>query len=147
MIGGIIMVLALIWVYQSGTKAKVNNVIMWVMISAVVYWGSQFLLVGTSNYLIESMRATEGGEGYERDVISVGDRKNLGGFQGGKGTFVSVFFELFPPIAGFLLVALMRTKFMLKESLTKANLFSGLGDMFKSIKESFKNPESNTDSK
>jgi hypothetical protein len=87
------------------------------------------------------MRVSEGGEGYERDLVSIGDRKNLGGFQGGKGTFMSVFFELFPPIAGFLLVAFIRTQFVLKESLTKANLFSGLGDMFRSIKESFKNPD------
>jgi hypothetical protein len=102
---------------------------------------SQFALIGASNYLIESMRASEGGEGYERDLLSIGDRKNMGGFQGSKGTFASVFFELFPPIAGFLLVAFIRTKFVLKESLTKDNLFSGLGDMFRSIKDSFKNPD------
>ena len=102
---------------------------------------SQFVLIGAANYVIESMRASEGGEGYERDLMSIGDRKNLGGFQGSKGTFSSVFFELFPPIAGFLLVAFIRTKFVLKESLSKDNLFSGLGDMFRSIKDSFKNPE------
>jgi hypothetical protein len=141
MIGGILGILVLIWVYQTATKANVNNVVVWVMVCAAVYMASQFLLIGGSNYIIESMRASEGGEGYERDLLSVGDRKNMGGFQGSKGTFASVFFELFPPIAGFLLVALIRTKFVLKESLTKDNLFSGLGDMFKSIKESFKNPE------
>ncbi len=141
MIGGIVGVLALIWVYQSATKANVNNFIIWVIICGVAYMASQFLLIWGANYLVEAMRASEGGEGYERDVLSVGDRKNLGGFQGGKGTFLSIFFELFPPIAGFLIVAFIRTKFVLKESLTKGNLFSGLGDMFRSIKESFKNPQ------
>jgi hypothetical protein len=141
MIGGILGILALIWVYQSATKANVNNVVVWVMICAATFMASQFFLIWAANYGIESMRVSEGGESYERDLLSVGDRKNLGGFQGGKGTFFSVFFELFPPIAGFLLVALIRTKFVLKESLTKDNLFSGIGDMFRSIKDSFKNPE------
>lgn len=141
MIGGLIGILTLIWVYQTATKANVNNVMMWVIVCTVVYMASQFILIGTANYLVESMRAAQGGEGYERDVLSVGDRKNMGGFQGGKGIFMSVFFELFPPIAGFMLVALVRTKFVLKESITKDNLFSGIGAMFKSIKDSFKNPQ------
>lgn len=141
MIGGIIGVLTLIWVYQTITKANVSNIMMWVIVCGVVYMASQFILIGAANYIVESMRAAQGGEGYERDVMSIGDRKNLGGFQGGKGIFMSVFFELFPPLAGFLLVALTRTKFILKESISKDNLFSGIGAMFISIKDSFKNPE------
>ena len=138
MIGGIVGLLALIWVYQTTTKANVTNGVMWVMICAAAYLASQFIMIGAANYLIESMRSAEGGEAYERDLTSIGDRKNLGGFQGGKGTFMSVFFELFPPIAGFLIVAFMRNKLVLKEALTKANLFCGIGVMFISIKESFK---------
>ncbi|ESS73772.1 hypothetical protein MGMO_11c00790 [Methyloglobulus morosus KoM1] len=141
MIGGIVGLLALIWVYQTTTKANVTNGVVWVMICAAVYLASQFIMIGAANYIVESMRASEGGEAYERDLTSIGDRKNLGGFQGPKGMFMSVFFELFPPIAGFLLVAFIRTKFVLKEALNKSNLFSGIGDMFKSIKESFKNPD------
>lgn len=141
MIGGIVGLLALIWVYQTTTKANVTNGVMWVMICAAAYLASQFIMIGAANYLIESMRSAEGGEAYERDLTSIGDRKNMGGFQGGKGTFMSVFFELFPPIAGFLIVAFMRNKLVLKEALTKANLFSGIGEMFISIKESFKNPD------
>jgi hypothetical protein len=141
MIGGIVGLLALIWVYQTTTKANVTNGVVWVMICAGAYLASQFIMIGAANYIVESMRASEGGEGYERDLTSIGDRKNLGGFQGPKGMFMSVFFELFPPIAGFLLVAFIRTKFVLKEALNKSNLFSGISDMFKSIKESFKNPD------
>ncbi len=140
MIGGIVGILALIWVYQSATKANVNNAVVWVMVCAAAYLVSQVFLIGAANYVVEGMRANVS-EGYERDITSIGDRKNMGGFQGPKGTFFSIFFELFPPVAGFLLVAFIRTKFVLKESLTKSNLFSGLGDMFKSIKESFKNPD------
>ncbi len=141
MIGGIIGLLTLIWVYQTVTKANVNNAMMWVIVCGAVYLASQFILVGTANYLVESMRAAQGGEGYERDVTSIGDRKNMGGFQGPKGTFMSVFFELFPPIAGFLLVAVTRTLLIMKQSLSKENLFSGIGDMFRSIKDSFKNAD------
>jgi hypothetical protein len=140
MIGGIVGLLALIWVYQTTTKANVTNGVVWVMICAAAYLASQFIMIGAANYVVEAMRADQG-EGYDRELTSIGDRKNMGGFQGGKGTFMSVFFELFPPIAGFLLVAVIRTKFVLKESLTKSNLFSGIGDMFRSIKESFKNPD------
>ena len=141
MIGGIVGLLALVWVYQATTKANVTNGVVWVMVCAAVYLASQFIMIGAANYLVESLRASQGGEGYERDVMSIGDRKNLGGFQGGKGVFMSVFFELFPPLAGFLIVAFIRTKFVLKEAITKDSLFSGIGDMFRSIKESFKNPD------
>jgi hypothetical protein len=110
------------------------------MICAAAFLLAQTSFTFASNYIVEAMR-TNVSEGYERDMMSIGDRKNLGGFQGAKGTFLSIFFELFPPIADFLIVAVIRTKFMLKESLTKANLFSGIGDMFRSIKESFKNPD------
>jgi hypothetical protein len=140
MIGGIVGLLALIWVYQTTTKANVTNGVMWVMICAAAYLASQFIMIGAANYIVEAMRADQG-DNYDRDLTSIGDRKNLGGFQGGKGTFMSVFFELFPPIAGFLIVAFIRTKLVLKEALTKANLFSGIGEMFTSIKESFKNPD------
>lgn len=134
------MVLTLIWVYQSGNRAKVENTIMWVIICAAVFWASQFLMVAASNYMVEGLRANVS-EGYERDITSIGDRKNIGGFQGAKGSFMSFFFELFPPIVGFLIIAVIRTKFMLKQALSKETLFSGFGDMFTSIKESFKHPD------
>jgi hypothetical protein len=140
MIGAIVMIFVLIWVYQSATRANVNNAVVWVMICAGLFLASQILMIGAANYIVEGMRA-DVSEGYDRDIVSIGDRKNLGGFQGPKGTFLSVFFELFPPIAGFLLVAFVRTKYVLKEALTKENLFSGICDMFKSIKDSFKNPD------
>lgn len=141
MIGAMVMIFVLIWVYQTATKANVNNAVVWVMICAGAYLASQVILINTSVYILEAVRGGGGDEGYERDLMSIGDRKNVGGFQGPKGTFLSVFMELMPPIVGFLLVAVIRTKFVLKESLSKANLFSGFGDMFRSIKESFKNPD------
>ena len=80
-------------------------------------------------------------EGYERDLTSVGDRKNEGGFQGFWGVMMSLFFELFPPAAGFIAVALVKALVILKQPLTMANLFGGVKEMFVSIKNSFKTIE------
>ena len=79
MIGGIVMIIAVIWIYQSAVKAKVDNVFMWVAICAGVYLALQFALINLDVYLLESVRSSEGGVNYERDLASIGDRKNEGG--------------------------------------------------------------------
>lgn len=141
MIGGILMVLAVIWVYQTANKAKVSNPLMWVGIAAAVFFVVQMLLVQANVFILEAMRGSESSANYERDLLSVGDRKNQGGFQGIGGYLLSVFFELMPPIAGVLAVAVLRLKFITKESFSIGNLFSGIKEMFSSISQSFKSPE------
>jgi hypothetical protein len=141
MIGGIIMIFVVLWIYQSAMKEKVDNVLMWVAISAVVFYGVQMLMVSSNVYILESIRGGEADANYERALTSVGDRKNAGGFQGASGYLLSVFFELMPPIAGFLAVAFIRIKFITKASFSMGNLFSGIKEMFISIKESFKNTQ------
>jgi hypothetical protein len=153
MIGGIVMVFAVIWMYQGAMKAKVGNVWFWAAVAAVVFFATQAMFDWLNVYILESFRSSESTAGYEKDLLSVGDRKNEGGFEGGKGVFLSTFFELMPPLAGFIAVALVRMQFILKVSLLNIShftslenfklllgqLFSGLGDMFVSIKDSFKN--------
>jgi len=141
MIGGIIMIFVVLWMWQSATKAKVDNVIMWVAIGAVVFFVVQTLLVQANVYILEAVRGGEADAGYERDLTSIGDRKNIGGFQGVGGALLSIFFELMPPFAGFLAAAFVRLKFITKESFSVGNLFGGIKEMFVSIKESFKNPQ------
>lgn len=138
MIGGIVMIIAALWVYQSAMKAKVNNVLMWVVICSVAFFVVQLLLVQFNVYILESIKGGGPGAGYERDLLSIGDRKNEGGFQGAGGVLLSIFFELMPPIAGFLTVAVIRNKLVLKEKFNLANLFSGIKEMFQGIKQSFK---------
>jgi hypothetical protein len=138
MIGGIVMVFAVIWAYQTAVREKTENMLFWVAAAAVAFLVVQYAFVWLDIYLLESFRGSESTEGYERDVLSVGDRKNEGGFEGFKGVFLSTFFELMPPIAGFLAVAVIRVKFLLKVAFTPANLFSGLTEMFSSISGSFK---------
>jgi hypothetical protein len=141
MIGGILMILAVLWVYQSAIKAKVSNPLMWVAIGAGVFFVVQMLLVQANVFILESIRGGEADANYERDLLSIGDRKNQGGFQGVGGFLLSVFFELVPPLAGVLAVAFVRLKFITKESFSVGNLFGGLKEMFSSITKSFKSPD------
>ncbi len=138
MIGGIVMILVALWMYQSAMKAKASNVIMWVAIGAVAFFAVQLLFIDVNLYIMESIKSGEGGSDYERDLISIGDRKNEGGFQGFGGVLFSVYMELMPQIVGFLVAALIRIKFITKEPITVGNLFGGLKEMFQSIKNSFK---------
>jgi hypothetical protein len=138
MISGIVMVLTVIWVYQTALREKTENLLMWVGISAAVFLGVVTLFYFLDVGILESFRSSESTEGYERDLMSVGDRKNEGGFEGFKGVLVSTIFELLPAIAGFLAVAVLRAKFILKAALTPANLFSGIKETFVSIGGSFK---------
>ncbi|MDD5229007.1 MAG: hypothetical protein PHN45_05540 [Methylococcales bacterium] len=136
MIGGIFMIFVAIWIYQSAVRAKVNNMLFWVAGSAVTFFVVQFLLVEFDITLLESLRSSEGGASYE--AMNGADRKNEGDFQGFGGVLESLFFELMPQITGFLAVAVIRNRFMLKEDLNITNLFSGLKEMFVGIKNSFK---------
>jgi len=135
MIGGVIMILTVIWVYQSLMRAKKGNVLMWVAGCAIVYLVIQVLFYNVNIMIIDALEGKDVGGEYDRELTSVGDRKTQ---EGAGGWFMPVIFELLPPIAGFLAVAFIRTQFILKEALTPANLFSGVKEMFESIKNSFK---------
>ena len=143
MIGAMVMIFAAIWVYQSAMKAGVNNVIMWVGICAGIFLASQVFLIDLNVFILEAIRGGEGDVNYERDLASVGDRKNEGGFQGGGGFFLSLFMELMPPAVGFVIVALVRAQFVLKQKIAPATLFDGVSDMvmggIKHVVDSIKN--------
>ncbi|MGZ5010380.1 MAG: hypothetical protein ACXV74_05400 [Methylobacter sp.] len=138
MIGGIVMILVALWIYQSAMRAKTNNVMMWVAIGAITFFVVQLLFVDLNLYILESIRGGEGGSDYERDLTSIGDRKNEGGFQGFGGVLLSLYLELMPSIVGILAAALIRVKFITKEPITVGNLFGDVKEMFQSIKQSFK---------
>jgi hypothetical protein len=145
MIGGIVLIFTVIWFYQTAMREKTENMLFWVAAAAVAFLIVQYVFVYLNVYILETFRGSESTQGYERDILSVGDRKNEGGFEGFKGVFLSVFFELMPPLAAFLAVAVIRAKFILKGSFAPASLFSGIKGMFVSIKDSFKNTAVNED--
>lgn len=140
MIGGIVMVLTAIWVYQSMMKAKKPNVLVWVAACAAAFFAVEFISQIFCIEIIDALGGKDIGDSYDRDLASVSDRRtqeNPGGF------FINSLCELFPSITGFLAVAVIRTLIILKEGLTPANLFSGVKEMFVSIKESFKTSSGN----
>jgi hypothetical protein len=139
MISGLVMIFVALWFYQSAMKAKVSNVLMWVAIGAVGFFVLQLLLVNVNIYILESFRVSEGGAGYE--AIQGADRKNEGDFLGFAGILKSLYLEISPSLVGFLAIAFVRLKFITKESISVANLFGGIKDIFQSIKQSFKAPE------
>ena len=55
MIGGIIMILVVLWVYHSAVQAKVDKVLFWVVVCAAVFLTVQFLAVQMNIYLLESL--------------------------------------------------------------------------------------------
>ncbi|MDD5113304.1 MAG: hypothetical protein PHC94_04760 [Methylobacter sp.] len=139
MIGGVIMILVAVWLYQSALKAKTNNLLLWVAVGAITFFVVQLLMVEVNVYLLESIRSGETSVSYEG--VDGADRKNIGGFQGFGGILESLFFELFPPFAGIVAAGLIRVKFITKEAISVTTIFGGLKELFQGIKESFKTPE------
>ena len=139
MISGMVMIFVALWFYQSAMKAKLSNVLIWVAIGAVGFFALVWVFQSVNIYILESIRASEGGANYEE--IQGADRKNAGDFLGFSGYLKSLYEELSPSIFGFLIIAFVRLKFITKESISMANLFGGLKEMFQSIKQSFKAPE------
>lgn len=138
MIGGIVMVLAAIWIYQTVMRAKKGNLLIWVAVCASAFFAVEFIAQLFCIEIIDALGGKDIGDvrtDYDRELASVSDRRtqeNPGGF------FVNSLCELFPSIAGILVVAVIRTLVILKEAPTPANLFSGLKEMFITIKDSFK---------
>ncbi|MEY3807662.1 MAG: hypothetical protein RI893_638 [Pseudomonadota bacterium] len=138
MIGGIVMIFVALWIYQSAMRAKTSNVIMWVAIATVGFFVVQLSFIDINLYILESIKSSEGGGDYERDLTTIGDRKNEGGFQGFGGVLLSLYLELMPSVVGVLAAALIRIKFITKEAFSIGNLFGDVKEMFLSIKQSFK---------
>ncbi len=136
MIGGIIMVLTAIWAYQAVIKVKKPHGLFWVAGCVAVFFAVQWLFVQLNIVIIDTYQGEDIGAEYDRSLTSVGDR-NLNE-KGSGGMFLNILYELVPPLAGFLSVAFIRTKFILNEALTASNLFGGIKEMFNSIKNSFK---------
>jgi len=136
MIGGVINILVAIWVYQALIKVRSSNLLWWVAGCAAAFFAVEALTQVFCIEIIDALNGKDVGGEYEPGLTDVGDRKTQE--SAGGGMFMSVICELFPSIAGFLVVAVVRTQFILKETLVPANLFSGITDMFSSIINSFK---------
>lgn len=135
MIGGVVMVLTAIWVYQSLIKVKKTNLLWWVAGCALVFFSVEFLTQLFCIEIIDALGGKDIGGDYDPSLTDARDRKTQ---EGPGGLFMPALCELLPSIVGVFAVALIRTQFILKEALTPTNLFSGIKELFISIKDSFK---------
>ena len=137
MISGIIMILIAIWIYQTLIKVKKSNVLWWVAGSALAFFATLVLADIFCIEIIDALGGKDIGGDYDPNLTDARDRKTQ---EAAGGLFMPAVCELLPSILGFMVVAIIRTQFILKEALTVPNLFSGIKEMFISIKDSFKTP-------
>lgn len=142
MFGGVLTILIAIWIYRTTVRAKTGNVLYWTAGAAVLFIAVQVLVYNLNFLIIDGYGADVGGE-YDRDLIDIGARMTSSGGSGGIqegffGTILGILFELMPLFMGWLSVALIRTRYILKEDLNVSNLVSGIADVFIGIKNSFK---------
>ncbi len=135
MIGGVIMILTAIWVYQTLISVKKGNLLFWVVGCAALFFATEFLTELFCIEIIDALQGKDIGGEYDPTLTSVGDRKTS---EGAGGFFMPVVCELLPSILGVVAVGIVRTLFITKQPLTPANLFSGIKELFTSIKDSFK---------
>ena len=138
MIGGIIILLVAIWMYQAAIQAKKENAFIWVAIGAAVFFVAQYFLVNLNVYVLEAVKDSQsGGMLDDRPLTSI-KQDDMGSVT---AFFFSMFMEFMPPFGGVVAAAFVRTIFVLKQPVTLGNLFSGIKEMFSKIGNSFKTTE------
>lgn len=139
MFGGIITILIAIWIYRTAIEAKTGHALYWTAGAAVLFFVVQMLFYNVNIMIIDGLGGTDIGDEYDRDLISINERKGEGGIQDGFfGGVLGVLFELLPLFMAWLSIAVVRTQYMLKKNINVANLVSGISATFLSIKNSFK---------
>ena len=106
MIGGLLTIFVACWVYQGAVSVKRDNVIRWVMIGAFIFYFVQLAWLGLDIFFFVSNVDTD-----KTDSLV--------------GSLHATYRELMPAIVGFLATAVFRTKIVMQEKLSIANLFSG----------------------
>lgn len=135
MIGGVIMVLTAIWVYQTLMKAKKPNVILWVAACAALFFITEFMVSLFCIEIIDALGGKDIGGNYDPSLAEVHDRKT----QEGPGGLIMPFLcELLPSFVGVVAVAAVQSAVILKQGLNPATMFGGMKEMFLSIRDSFK---------
>jgi hypothetical protein len=140
--GGIISILIAIWIYRTAIQEKTGYALYWVAASVIIFLAVQALMIYINAAIIEGFAGDVNSTYDSAGGLNARDNSDTAGLQSGAGgTFIGILFEILPFIVPFFVIAVLRVKFMLKTNLTVASLFSGLKEMFISIKQSFKTPE------
>ena len=148
MIGGFIIILVAMWMYQSALKSEKSNLLLWVVVGSITFFIVQMILVKMNIIVMDMIRESDGAiDATNRSLISIGDRAGRDDNSGSLfGIIFSIYLELFPPFIGVVAAGLVRIFFILDEQPTKdnlvsylkINLFAGIVPMLVSIKDSFK---------
>ncbi len=137
--GGIIAIFIAIWVYRTALEHKTGNALYWVAGSFIVFLAVQFLAINLNGLIIETFDTDINSEYDSAGGLNARDNSDSAGLQSGSGgSVIGVIFELLTWILPFFVVAIIRQLWMLKQSFNFMGLFSGLKEMFISIKNSFK---------
>ncbi len=137
--GGIIAIFIAIWIYRTAIENKTGNALYWVAGSFVLFLVVQFLMINLNGIIIETFDTDIGSEYDDAGGLNARDNSDSAGLQSGTaGSLIGITFELLTWIAPFFVVAIIRQLYMLKQSFSFLGLFSGLKEMFVSIKNSFK---------
>jgi len=137
--GGIIAIFIAIWIYRTAQENKTGNGLYWVVGSFIVFLVVQFIMIKFNMIIIETFDTD-----ISSDYDSAGGLKNREGADsaglqsGAGGTLIGIIFEFLPWVVPFFIVAIVRQLVMLKQAFNFMGLFSGLKEMFSSIKDSFK---------
>jgi flagellar biosynthesis protein FlhB len=137
--GGIIAIFIAIWIYRTAIEHKTGNALYWVAGSFILFLVVQFLMINLNGIIIEMFDSDINSEYDSAGGLNARDNADTAGLQSGSGgSLIGITFELLTWIAPFFVVAIVRQLYMLKQSFSFMGLFSGLKEMFVSIKNSFK---------
>ena len=137
--GGLIDILVAIWVYRTAVEHKTGNALYWAAGSFIVSLAVQLLMIYFNGFVIESFDTDISNEYDTAGGLNARDNSDTAGLQTGSGgTLIGIIFETLPIVVPVIAVAVLRQLVMLKQSFSFLTLFSGVKEMFVSIKNSFK---------
>jgi flagellar biosynthesis protein FlhB len=136
--GGIIAIFIAIWIYRTGVENKTGKVFYWVVGSFVVFLAGSLFATYFNGMIIEMFDTDISSEYDNAGGLNAIDDSSSGIQSGAGGTMIGIIFELLTWVIPFFVIAVLRQLVMLKQSFNFMGLFSGIKEMFVSIKNSFK---------
>jgi hypothetical protein len=137
--GGLIAILIAVWIYRTAIDGKTGNALYWVAGSFIAFLALQLTMIYFNALIIESFDTDINSEYDNAGGLNARDNSDTAGLQSGSGgSFIGILFEILPYVMPVFIIAILRQIFMLKQSFSFSTLFSGVKEMFISIKDSFK---------
>ena len=137
--GGIISILIAIWIFRTAREAKTGNTLYWVAGSFVTFLVVYVMMVYFNNMIIETFDVDIGNKYDNAGGLNAKDNSDSAGLQSGTGgNIIGIFFEIFPWVVPFFVIAVIRLMLMLKQPFGFMPLFGGIKETFIAIGDSFK---------